>query len=339
MSVLKDGAKIQVIGSAGLYPRDGQFQIVVEQVRAEGVGMWQEMLRQSVERLRADGLLDPARKRLLPTMPGCVGVITSPAGAAIRDIIRVSSRRMPWVHILLYPVSVQGDDAPQQLLEALDFFSNNPVCDVLIIGRGGGSVEDLWAFNDERVARAVAGCPVPVISAVGHEINLSLTDLVADEQVATPSMAAERAVPDVSSLRTVLFNSRRALDLAADQSLSRLEEQHRRRKHILSLLTPKARYLQETSRLAELRSRLDSYAENRIQAESQRILHAGEILKAFSPTRVLERGYAMAMLPEGRPLVAYDDVEVGDALYLFFAGGSLNVQVTEKSEEHYENER
>ncbi len=335
LSVLRDGAKVQVIGSAGLYPRDGQFQLIVEQVRAEGVGMWQELLRQSIERLRSEGLLDPARKRPLPQMPGCVGVITSPSGAAIRDIIRVATRRMPWVRILLYPVAVQGEDAPDQLLKALAYFSEHPVCDVVIIGRGGGSVEDLWAFNDERVARAVAACPVPVISAVGHEINLSLTDLVADEQAATPSMAAERAVPDASALRTVLMNTRRALDVSADQAVSRMEEQLKRRRHVLSLLTPDARYVQEIARISASRARLDLSVTSRMRTEEQKLVHTKEVLRAFSPARVLERGYAMAILPDGRPLVSAEDVDVGDPLRLYYAGGNLKVQVTDKSEERY----
>jgi exodeoxyribonuclease VII large subunit len=216
-----DGMQIVALGRLTVYPARGEMQFSVTRMEAEGDGLWRKALEQTRVRLQADGLLDPCRKRALPRYPRRVAVITSRDGAALRDIYAVVQRRCPSVEVVLVPASVQGDSAPESLCYALDQVARWGDADLVIIGRGGGAREDLWAFNDERVARALATCPVPTISAVGHEIDMSICDLVADLRAPTPSAAAEAAVPVQSELRERLRMSAETLSALASERVAR----------------------------------------------------------------------------------------------------------------------
>jgi Exodeoxyribonuclease VII large subunit (EC 3.1.11.6) len=230
-----DGMLVFAYGAVGVYEKAGDVQLYVEDMMPAGTGSLYLAFLQLRDRLAAEGLLDAARKRPLPRFPSVVGVVTSPTGAAVRDIITVISRRAPGTTILVVPAQVQGDEAPESIVKALDLVNRaSALIDVVIVGRGGGSIEDLWAFNDERVARAIAGCKVPVISAVGHETDFTIADFVADRRAPTPSAAAEMAVPDMAETRQAFLQLSLRLEAAAKAEVRRHRERLERvaRSHV-----------------------------------------------------------------------------------------------------------
>ncbi len=274
-----EGLAVHAFGYPTVYERAGRFQFVVRELSARGEGLWRIAFERARRRLAADGLLDPARKRSLPGFPTCVGVVTSLEGAAIRDIVSVVRRRAPWTDILVYPARVQGDDAAGSIIAALEQAGAAARAEVLIVGRGGGSLEDLHAFNDERVARAIARSPLPVVSAVGHEMDVTLTDLVADQRAPTPSAAAELAVPDVQRLRAELSSAGTRLVRAL-----------------------RSRTVRDFQRLARFEERLSAAVSRRILDRRQALLGLQQRLEALGPMAVLRRGYALALDGEGRIL-------------------------------------
>ena len=272
-----DGMQIVAFGQLTVYPARGEMQFSVTRMEAEGDGLWRKALELTRARLQADGLLDPSRKRSIPRHPRRVAVITSRDGAALRDVFAVVQRRCPSVEVVLVPAAVQGDSAPESLCYALDQVARWGDADVLIIGRGGGAREDLWAFNDERVARALAACPIPTISAVGHEIDMSICDLVADLRAATPSAAAEAAVPVQAELRERLRASAAALSMLTSQRVARARDAAAEAAH---LITDGA-----ARRIGQRRMELESVAGR---------------LEALSPLATLARGYAIVRRGDGR---------------------------------------
>lgn len=283
-----DGMQIVALGRLTVYPARGEMQFSVTRMEAEGDGLWRKALELTRARLQADGLLDPARKRMLPRYPRRIAVITSRDGAALRDIYAVAQRRCPSVEIVLVPAAVQGDSAPESLCFALDQVARWGDVDLVIIGRGGGAREDLWAFNDERVARALATCPVPTISAVGHEIDMSICDLVADLRAPTPSAAAEAAVPVQSELRERLRMSAQTLGALAAERLASARARAADHSRVLAL---------DAGRRVERR---------RLQLES-----SGRRLHALSPLATLDRGYAILRTIDGRTVRSVDGIEPG----------------------------
>jgi exodeoxyribonuclease VII large subunit len=303
---------VRVFGTVSLYEPRGEYQLTVRELEAtEAGGLWRlafEKLRLKLER---EGLLAPERKRALPRSPGRVGVVTSPVGAAVHDVLRTIEQRAPWTTVVLSPTRVQGEGAELEIAAALDELARHGDVDVIIIGRGGGSVEDLWAFNREEVARAIARCPVPVVSAVGHEVDVTIADLVADHRAATPSAAAERVVPDGAEIR-------RHVRTAA----VRLRGATRR------VLDSRRRAVED------LGGALESCVGDMIDARRVRLGRAAEKLEALSPLAALGRGFAVAQGSGGRVLRRVDDFEPGSRFRLRVVDGRVEcvVKGTEKND-------
>jgi exodeoxyribonuclease VII large subunit len=299
-----EGMHVHAFGYASLFERRGRYQFVVRELTARGEGLWRIAFERLRKQLESEGLLDDARKRPLPRFPVCVGAITSTEGAALRDIVSVIRRRAPWTHILVYPTRVQGDDASRNIAAAIAAACRASHADVLIVGRGGGSLEDLRAFNDERVARAIADSTIPVVSAVGHESDVTLADLVADHRAATPSAAAEVVVPDLEGLRVELSRARgrlaRALQSGVEQSVRRIERTEER-----MLNAVRRRIDEKLVRLAAFRQQL----------------------QALGPAAVLGRGYSLALDDRGRILRSVDDFRAGMDFDLRLTDGRVGAQV------------
>jgi exodeoxyribonuclease VII large subunit len=343
---IEDGQHLRCRGQLGIYERDGKFQLYVGFAEPAGLGADALAFEQLKARLVADGLFEPARKRPLPRLPRRIGVVTSRTGAALRDIIRVVHRRFP-VPLLVADAQVQGADAPRQIVAALRAVAAQRV-DLVIIGRGGGSASDLAAFNDERVVRAVAACPVPTISAVGHEVDVSLTDLAADRRAATPSNAGEIAVPVLADLAAELAKQERRLhrELAlrlrsARQELDQLAAATRGRVGVsvakgrralgdaerrLTAQHPRARVAADRGAVRQLEARAAAAIHRARERRSRAFWDLAGRLDALSPLRVLERGFAIATAGE-HVLVAADQVAVGDAVAVRLAAGALDCTV------------
>ena len=326
----KDGDQILAYGRVSLYEARGDYQLIVEQVEFAGEGALKRQFEVLKKKLGAEGLFDQERKQPLPAFPRRIGVITSASGAAIRDIISVLRRRFPSIPVVVYPAAVQGDAAPAELVAALAAATRRKECDVLIIGRGGGSLEDLMAFNDEPLARAIAACPIPVISAVGHEVDFTIADFVADVRAPTPSGAAEMAVPDRAdwiralntlSSRIVRLGRRSLEDLG--QSLDWLSRR-------LVQTSPAVALERSATRLASLQKRLGGAAQNTVARVSHRLQLAMRGLHSVSPLATLERGYAIVEdARSGRVLLAATETKPGDDIRARLADGAVIATVKE----------
>lgn len=319
----EDGMKIFARGHFTVFAKRGQLQFTVRQLLPTTEGGFHALqLERARQALAKDGLLDPMRKRALPAFPRRIGVVTSPEGAAWFDIVAVVTRRWPSCELLLIGARVQGAEAPRALIRALDLANRVEDLDLLIIGRGGGSKEDLWAFNDEAVARAVAASRAPVISAVGHEIDVTLTDLVADDRAPTPSAAAEKAVPDRADVRRRLAALGLHLGQAAGRRLTlgtaRLDRLAARLSGVVDLRVQRS---QERLRAASLR--MGAACESRLAAGRGQADRLGAALDALSPLRVLDRGYAVARAADGRVLRRTADFPAGTAFRLRVADGEV----------------
>ncbi len=324
----RDGMAVLVRGRVSLYDARGDLQIYVEEMEPEGVGSAQLALQQLKEKLAAEGLFAAERKRPLPVWPSTVGVVTALSGAAIHDIVTTLRARMPQVRILVRPVSVQGKQAGGEIASALSDLEAHGRADVIIVGRGGGSIEDLGAFNEERVARAIARCAVPIVSAVGHEIDVTLADLVADLRVATPTAAATAVVPDLRQLRASLARTFDALVVAAESVVTR----HRDRLVGIGrrVRDPRERIRAQRLRIDELGERARRAIETIVQLSRERSRRGTERLQALSPLAVLQRGYAIARtVADGTVVRSAEDVAADQHLELLFARGSAKVRVEE----------
>ena len=330
-----DGMKVVVFGSVDVYERSGRYQVYVRTMIADGIGAMAQAYERLKKKLEAEGLFAPERKRPLPAYPSCVGVITAPTGAAIRDIINITGRRYPQAKILLYPALVQGAEAPASLCAGLEYLNADGECDVIILGRGGGSIEDLWAFNDEKLTRTVAASRIPVISAVGHETDFTLCDFAADRRAPTPSAAAEIAVPDRYELLA-------RMDDISDRLETRLLQGIEvRRNRILSRLGALEKYSPE-QKLARARQRV-AYAENNMdRAINRKTEQRRDKLSAYaarldslSPLAVLSRGYSALKDERGRIVASVDGLCVGDTVTIMLSDGSARSQIC--SAERYKN--
>lgn len=322
-----DGMRVLVYGSVDVYERSGRVQVYVRTMLSDGVGALALAYERLKKKLAAEGLFDEDRKKPLPRFPDCVGVITAPTGAAIRDILNVTGRRYPQAKILLYPSLVQGPDAPASLVAGVNYLNATSACDVIILGRGGGSMEDLWAFNDENLVRAVAASEIPVISAVGHETDFTLCDFVADRRAPTPSAAAELAVPDRAALLERVSESGARLDRRAAAILADRRAAVARQERALSLLSPDQKLLRLRQTLSHRRETMDRVILRRVEGARARFSESASRLEALSPLAVLGRGFAALKNEEGRILPSAEGLTVGQRVTVLLRDGSADARI------------
>ena len=326
---LHDGLEVIATGPVTVYPPRGQYQLTIETLQPKGVGALELKFRQLREKLAAEGLFDPRRKRPLPRYPGTIAIVTSPVGAAIRDILQVLVRRWPAARVIVVPVPVQGIGAGVEIAAGLRAAGQIPGLDVIITGRGGGSLEDLWSFNEECVARAIAASPIPVVSAVGHETDVTIADLVADVRALTPSEAAERVVPSAEETRDELLRLARrmsgALRSQATLSRARLDALCGR-----PVLCNPREWLRDRSRLLdEFDTRLRHGLVRQITKDKATVGTLAASLDALSPLRVLHRGYTVTrQVDTGAVLRSADQVRDGDWIETLLADGRIRSQVS-----------
>ena len=328
----ENGMKIIAMGKISVFPRDGAYQLYCTGLVLDGVGDLYAAFEQLKAKLQAQGLFDPAHKQQLPKFPGIIGIITSSAGAAVHDMLRILRKRYPLTKVLLLPVRVQGVEAPGEIAAAIRYANHYRLADLLIVGRGGGSIEDLWAFNDELVARAIYDSQIPVISAVGHEPDVTISDFVADLRAVTPSNAAELAVPDQDALRQTLDQ----LSVAMATAMNRQIKMRRQHLDVLAgsaaLQSPEG-YLQQRRKAVEmLQNRLISAQNMQLSKKQQRFIAMTAKLDAMSPLKVLTRGYAMAQKDGGEIVRSVSQINPGDAVRVSLADGAFTATVTDKKE-------
>ena len=329
----ENGMKVIAFGRISVFPRDGAYQLYVSELSPEGAGDLHVAFEQLKAQLEREGLFDPAHKKPLPRYPETIAIITSPAGAAVHDMLRILRARWPLTEVKLLGVRVQGIEAPPEIAGALRYANRYKVADLIITGRGGGSIEDLWAFNDERVARAIYDSEIPVISAVGHEPDVTIADYVADLRAATPSNAAELAVPDRQELQKKL----QMMQASMQQSVQKSVKLGRQR---LSALAEK-RVLQSPLNYLEDRRVLLDFLSTRLQAAEQKTLHESKqrfvrltaALDAMSPLKVLSRGYSMVTNEAGAVISRAADVHEDETIRVSFSSGSLTARVEQIQED------
>jgi len=328
----ENGMKVIAMGKISVFPRDGAYQLYCASMAMDGIGDLYAAFEQLKAKLAEQGLFDPAHKKQLPQYPGTIGIITSSAGAAVHDMLRILRKRYPLTHVRLFPVRVQGVEAPAEIVGAIRYANRYQLADLLIVGRGGGSIEDLWAFNDERVAHAIYQSDIPVISAVGHEPDVTISDFVADLRAATPSNAAELAVPDQESLS----QSMDAISAAMAAALNRQLKSAWQHLDVLSkhpaLQSPDGYLRKKEQELELLKNRLVS-AENQIISRSnQRYIALTSKLDAMSPLKVLTRGYSMTQTEFEDVIRSVSQVELGQRIYVSLSDGKLSATVMDKKE-------
>ena len=328
----ENGMKIIAMGKVSVFPRDGAYQLYCTAMAMDGIGDLYAAFEQLKKKLYAQGLFDPAHKKPIPKYPGTIGIITSSAGAAVHDMLRILNKRYPLARVRLLPVRVQGVEAPGEIAAAIRYANYHKLADLLIVGRGGGSIEDLWAFNEEIVAHAIYDSAIPVISAVGHEPDVTISDYVADLRAATPSNAAELAVPDRDALQQTLDSMANAMANA----LNRQIKAYRQHLDVLSqspaLQSPTGYFDQKQMQLEGLKNRLGA-AENQIIARNtQRYIALTAKLDAMSPLKVLTRGYSMAQNERGEVLRSISQTELGERITVSLSDGKLSATVMEKKE-------
>jgi len=325
----QNGMQVIAAGRVTVYPRDGQYQLYCERLTPDGAGDLHVAFEQMKEKLHREGLFDPHRKKAIPQFPGTIALVTSPAGAAVRDMIRILGARYPLAKIRILPVRVQGEGAANEIAAAIRWANWQSVADLIITGRGGGSMEDLWAFNEEIVARAIFESEIPVISAVGHEPDVTIADFVADLRAATPSNAAELAVPDQNELYADLKGKKTRLEQAVvyrlNQQRRRLEQLSKRRP-----MTDPTYYFQTKRQLLDRQSeRLVHAMEKTLSVRRQHTARLAAAIDAMSPLKVLGRGYAIAQKEDGTLLTRVAQAQPGDRIELRVSDGSVHCRVDE----------
>lgn len=323
----ESGMAALAVGSVSVFPRDGSYQLYCTALSPDGMGDLHVAYEQLKDKLEQEGLFDPVHKRPLPAFPSTIAVITAATGAAVRDIIRVLGKRWPMTKVIVMPVLVQGPGAPAQIVGAIQYANRHRVADLIITGRGGGSIEDLWAFNDERVARAIFESEIPVISAVGHEPDVTIADFVADRRAATPSNAAEIAVPEQVDVRAALSASEIRMGQAMQKQLTLLQNR-------LQELAGRRVLQSPTAYIDRRRMELD-YVQNRLAASAERILSDKQkqfvglaaSLDALSPLKVLQRGYSVAVLENGAVVKTVRQICPGDLVDLKLRDGTAVCRV------------
>ena len=328
-----DGMRVIVHGRISVYGASGQYQLYADEMQPDGAGSLALRYEQLKRKLETEGLFDLSHKKPLPQFPRRVGVITSPTGAAVHDMINVLGRRFPLAEMILYPSMVQGAEAPLQLISGIEFFGATGLVDVIIIGRGGGSAEDLWAFNDEHLARSIFACPIPVISAVGHESDFTICDFVADQRAPTPSAAAELAVPDAREWIGHFFAVGERIRALTESSIVQ-------NKRYLNQLTA-SRVMQRPEqvlapfylKVSALEQGLEHAAERALREKQQALARIGAKMEALNPLSVLSRGYAAVSNGDGKAVTRAADTKQGELLSIRFSDGSILAEVTKGIED------
>jgi len=319
----RDGERVVARGRVGVYERDGAYQLYCESLTLEGAGNLYAQFELLKQKLAAEGLFDETRKRPLPAFPRVIGIATSPTGAALQDVLNILRRRFPLAQVVLAPAQVQGDDAPPTLVRAIRQLNETGECDVILVARGGGSAEDLWPFNDERVVRAVAGSAAPAVSGVGHEIDFTLTDFAADVRAPTPSAAAELITPDINDLRLQVDGLSQALTQMAGARVSAERERLISLQRALRAYSPIGQIARTKERVADLRQRLHAAAVSLVQLNRARLDGAANRLNAIGPQATLARGYAIVTRENGAIVRSVRNVKPGDNVRVRVSDGTF----------------
>lgn len=324
---LKDGMNVIVFGRVSCYEASGQYQIYVENVQPEGIGSVYLAFEQLKSKLLREGLFDENFKKPIPKYPKTIGVVTSKTGAVIHDIKTVVEKRYPLCEIILYPAEVQGEKAEKEIVSGIEYFSRDAKVDVIIIGRGGGSIEDLWAFNKESVARAVFSSQVPIISAVGHETDVTICDFVADKRAATPSQAAEFAVPDINSIRILVDDFSRRISNSAKYKISEAERLIESAENAIKFLGVASQVESKVVQVENLTKRLKNIYDDKIQKSSLKYEFLKKRLEACSCESILNRGFARIVSANNRSM-ALSDISENERVKIEFASGILECNLT-----------
>ena len=331
---MQDGQQVIVFGSVTTYERDGRYQLYAKEIRLDGLGLLYERFQALKEELGEMGMFEEGYKQPVPRFAKTVGIVTAPTGAAIKDIMNISRRRNPYVQLILYPAQVQGEGAKESIVRGIHALEKEEV-DVIIVGRGGGSIEDLWAFNEEVVARAIFDCRIPVISAVGHETDTTIADYVADLRAPTPSAAAELAVWEYQTAALSLQDSRMRL---LQRMYAAVEKERMRLDRYvlqLKLFHPQTTLQTQKQYLAETEEQLRRFMKERILSARHRMALAAETMKGLSPLEKLSRGYAYVEDKRGTAVISIDQVESREPLTIYVADGVIQAEVLEKKEEYH----
>lgn len=324
---IAEGSKVEAFGKLSFYMARGECQLSVKSLRPLGLGDLQRSFEELKAKLAAEGLFDEARKRPMPPFPTRIGLVTSPDGAALKDFIRIAFDRMPGLQLKVYPAPVQGKGAERKLAAGVELFNRTKDVDVIVLTRGGGSLEDLWPFNEELLARAVAASEIPVVSAVGHEIDFTICDFAADLRAPTPSGAAEALVPVKEELEAAIESLSKRISAQAQLSLERLRSRFERLKASAALRQPAYMVMERRQRIDELCSDMETALRSSAERSQAKLEALEGRLKALSPYQVLRRGYALLSLQEdGRPLLSPEDAPAGTALLARLAGGELKLR-------------
>lgn len=328
----QNGMKVIARGRISVYERDGQYQLYITDMQQEGIGDLYVAFEKLKTKLSAEGLFDPAHKQKLPKYPKKIGVITAPTGAAIRDIINVLSRRFTYSDIVLYPVLVQGENSAQSIVKAINYFDKSKIADVIILGRGGGSIEDLWSFNEEVVARAIYACSVPIISAVGHEIDFTISDFVSDLRAPTPSAAAELAVPSQMELKEKFNNVYSRLYSQAKRIIDsdRLKLKYNAERPVM--INPMLSINENRMYIDRLYQDLCNISNTVFERKKQAFQIAVSKLNSLSPLATLGRGYSITKDANDKVIRSSAQLSVGDRIYVFFEKGKITSTVDDISE-------
>ena len=327
-----NGMKVIAMGKISVFPRDGAYQLYCSAMAMDGIGDLYAAFEQLKAKLAGEGLFDPAHKKPLPKYPGVIGIVTSSAGAAVHDMLRILRKRYPLTKVRLFPVRVQGVEAPAEIVGAIRYANRHKLADLLIVGRGGGSIEDLWAFNDERVARAIYDSEIPVISAVGHEPDVTISDFVADLRAATPSNAAELGVPDQEALQQLLDGYSANMATALNRQLKAGRQHLKVLSDSPALRSPTGYLEQRRQNVLMLKNRLLSVQTQNVERKRRRFVEQTAKLDAMSPMKVLTRGYAMAQTGDGTVLRSAKQISPAEEISVILSDGSVSATVVEIKE-------
>lgn len=331
---MREGQQVIVFGSVNVYERSGSYQLYAREIRLDGAGALYEKFQMLKQELEEMGMFAPEYKKPIPAYAETIGVVTAPTGAAVRDIMNISARRNPYVQLILYPAQVQGEDAAWSIVRGIRMLEKRKV-DVIIVGRGGGSIEDLWAFNEEIVARAIFDCSIPVISAVGHETDTTIADYVADLRAPTPSAAAELAVWDYGRVREQMEESSLRLNRLMSGSIQISRMHLKEYQTRLTYLHPRNKLQEQQQRLAEAEDRLRNLMEQRLKEARHRLALDMEKMNGLSPIRKLNQGYSYVEKYDGNVIKDISQVKIGDRMSIYLKNGIIGAEVREIKEEQH----